>query len=163
MKTPNQTVPFVPEPAVPDGSMDHPRPGKGSISGDGAEASPRYAADDGFWQELRGQVEAYFRDEGISGRDAPAWYAKAAVLVAGWIGLYAWLVFATPSVGVALSVAAALGLLSAAVGLCIATTGATRPSRAILGSTGSPPSAWIWWAGARRSGAGSTACSTTST
>lgn len=130
---------------VPDGAPTSKRSPGGS---------PRYASDDGFWQQLRSRVEAHFCGQGVSERDVPAMLLKSALILSLWLGLYALLVFAPISRWMAVPVAAALGLASAAIGFNIAHDGGhkaysrhrwiNRIAAATLDLVGGSSVQWRW-------------------
>lgn len=121
MMTSKVLGPIAAENATALASMDSPEGSPALKTSSGG--SPRYASDDGFWQQLRARVDGHFRDAGLSERDAPAMYLKSAMVLFAWLGLYALLVFAPLSVWVGVPLAAALGLASAAIGFNIAHDG----------------------------------------
>jgi linoleoyl-CoA desaturase len=152
MKTSNAPARNAKEPANSLESMDVPPglPVAKGVSG----GSPRYVPDDGFWQDLRARVDAHFRAMGSSGRDAPGMVLKSAAVVCVWIGLYAALVFAPVPAWLAVSLAAALGLASAAIGFNIAHDGGhkaysrhrwvNRIAAATLDLVGGSSVQWRW-------------------
>jgi linoleoyl-CoA desaturase len=89
-------------------------------------APPKFEVDDRFRSALRRQVEQYFADSGLRPRDCPQMYMKSAIMLAGFAGLYVWLVFAAATWWVALPVAVLLGLALAAVGFNIQHDGGHR-------------------------------------
>lgn len=85
--------------------------------------TPRFGSDDGFWHGVRSKVDEYFRQSGISERDAPAMYLKSFLVLAVWMGLYTGLVFAPLAWWLAIPMAGLLGLTCAAIGFNIAHDG----------------------------------------
>ena len=138
--------------SIPEAGMDSAQQRLHSKNDTGG--SPRFGPDDGFWQDLRGKVDAYFRDSGRSERDAPAMYAKSALVLSVWGSLYAILVFASTSWWQAVPLAALLGLASAAIGFNIAHDGGhkaysrhrwiNRAAAATLDLVGGSSVQWRW-------------------
>lgn len=79
----------------------------------------KFAASDGFQQEVRRRVESFFKSSGRSERNCPSMYLKT-VLILGWVATsYIALVFFAPTWWQALPLAISLGVAMAAVGFNI--------------------------------------------
>ncbi|MEN3327651.1 MAG: linoleoyl-CoA desaturase [Acidobacteriota bacterium] len=88
------------------------------------EARLIFGRDTSFQKEVRRRVDDYFRTTGNRQRDCPAMYAKTAVILTLFAGLYALLVFVAASWWQALPLAVLLGLSVAAIGFNIEHDGA---------------------------------------
>jgi len=79
-------------------------------------ARPKFSGSTEFQVELRRRVDEFFQQTGRKARDCPQMYVKTAIILAVFGLSYALLVFVANSWFVALSLAALLGLATAAVG-----------------------------------------------
>ncbi len=93
-----------------------------------AEKSRRlkFAKNDGFQEELRRRVEAYFLATGRRPRDCPQMYLKTAIILAGFGASYGLLVFGAQAWWQAVPLAVALGLATAGIGFNVQHDGGHR-------------------------------------
>src|ERR1051325_259895 len=79
----------------------------------------KFAANDGFFNELRRRVDQYFETTGRRQRDCPQMYVKTAVIFGWLLASYVLLVFFPVAWWFAVPLALSLGLAMAAVGFNI--------------------------------------------
>lgn len=84
------------------------------IAGKTPARNLRFAQRGNFQKTLNERVNAYLRDNHISGRDVPAMYVKTAVILAWWLGTYLLLLFGhfSPLVNIFLCLVWALSIAS---------------------------------------------------
>ena len=88
--------------------------------------TPKFEGDDRFRRELHRQMEQYFKDNELRPRDCPSMYLKTTIMLAGLVGLYAWLVLGATTWWLAVPLAVCLGLALAAVGFNVQHDGGHR-------------------------------------
>src|SRR5436305_12460086 len=79
----------------------------------------KFAADSGFYRELKRRVDEYFHHTGISPRANWRMYVKTAVILTWFGASYALLVFAAATWWQAALLGLSLALATAGVGFCI--------------------------------------------